>query len=137
MENLPALEFIKHPEPYDEISTNKIFDITSPEEYEKFLEEFSECVGADCWAVTLDGIVIYSLYKEDHFIEDIIRAPLYKYPRDFIDPIISRTKDTRLILYMFGTTPWFIFIDCDTQTKKMTTTHYVSQAYIEKFKHVQ
>jgi hypothetical protein len=130
--SLPKIE-------YTELDKSQIFYFgnNSDEEYAKFKEMFSDYVSADCHAITCDDEVIYNSYQEksirDIIIDDVVRREIIDDPHVFFCPIFRNKKDARVIVYMFGVTPWFMACYYTASIDIMTVEFYRSDAFALRF----
>lgn len=123
---LPPLVF----HPYDNAPA-RIYHTEVGHEYEQFLDEFEDHLGADCWALTVNEEIIINSYHEhrplrEKLMDKIIRDAILGEPHSLFVNINRSHVNTRIIVYMFQRDPWFLVIDYDPAAKTYTTNKYSS-----------
>jgi hypothetical protein len=128
--SLPKIE-------YTELQKSKTYYFGDPEEYNEFKALFTEYVSADCHAITCDDQVVYNCYQEkllrDIILDDILRREIIDDPHVLFCPILRNKKDARVIVYLFGDTPWFMACYYTASIDIMTVEYYKSEKYSERF----
>lgn len=107
------------------------------EEYGEFLKEFQMYIGGDCHAITLNDEIIYNTYENKsvrEILQDgLIRDKIIENPHSLFVNIIRKSENARVIVYMFGKTPWFLATYYNSVMKMITLEYYNSQIYLNTF----
>jgi hypothetical protein len=128
--SLPKIE-------YNEKHPSVLYYIDDKKQYADFKKEFIDYVSADCHAITLDDEILYNSYNDksvrERLQDDMIRDKIMENPHSLFVNIFRKRRDARVIIYMFGTYPWFIAIYYNSARNLLTVEYYKSQAFISRF----
>lgn len=108
--------------------------------YSEFCKEFTEIVGADCHAITIDDEIIYNSYKPTsvraRLLDGIVRSSIIEYPHTLFVNIFRKGQDARVVVYMFSVDcPWFVVVKYTANQETLTVEYYKSQKYVDRFVH--
>ena len=128
MENLPTCN-TEFPLPQDEL---KIYD---EDNYELLKQVFTDYIGADCWALTVNDEIIFNSYDlakplREQLIESGIRSMLYMNPHSNLLSTINRKGQVAVIeIYMFESAPFKLVFNYDPTNQTYSAKKFVSEAY--------
>ena len=119
--SLPKIEYIqKHP--------SVTFALNDRQQYNEFRDEISLYFSGDCWAITINDEILYNAYEEKsvkaQIQDEIVRGKIIE------NPLILLRKAGRVIIYLFGDTPWFVAIHYENDIA--TVEYYKSTSYMIK-----
>lgn len=114
-------------------------DCNNQEQIESFYTTVKDILGADCWALTIDGEILYNSYNNakpmlEKINDKMVRNTLINDIHGilFVD-FFRGKKDRTLILYMFGENHWFYHIRYFDSTKMFQINQYASAKYLENY----
>lgn len=101
----------------------------------EFYEEFTNYISGDCHAITVDDEIIYNSYEPKTIRETIqdgmIRQQLIANPHSLFINMFRNNKSGRVIVYMYGLTPWFVAVYYNHSHQLIYLEYYKSKAYEE------
>lgn len=115
----------------------QVFYADNPESYQMLVDLLKEYIRSDCWALTVNGEIIFSDYPNNNqTIKDringyIIRESIVADPHCSLLVHLHRAAThAKIMIYMFGDKSFVveIFYNCEQQTYQM---HYVEKANLE------
>ena len=130
MNTLPPVE-------YNEKHPSITYSVNDTSQYDEFLEEFTAYVSGDCHAITIDDEILYNSYDYNEksvreiIQEKAIRGTIINDPHSIFVQLFIEKRNSKVILYMFGNTPWFVCIYYNALLHTLTLEYYKSKKYEE------
>lgn len=117
-------------------------DSPPDDNYLRFTQQVEEYVGADCWAVEVDGKLVFNDYENksirEKIIDDTIRHEMINNIHKTVFVNFFRVnKDASMTIYMFGSDSYSINIKFEANFSETESRFVISfkksQDYVDKF----
>jgi hypothetical protein len=110
----------------------------SDDTYLYLINEISEHISADCFALKVNDEVIFNTNKEmslrDSVLEKNIRNSIADSPHSYImSNLLRKQIDFTIEIYMFHLSPWKLVINYDKNMSTFYMHKQVSQQYNDRF----
>ena len=120
---------------YTELYPSKTYATLDRVQYNEFLEEITLYLSGDCHAITVNDDIIINSYEQKSYrellIDKSIRDQCIANPHSLFVELFRKNEIARVILYLFGDTPWFVAVYF--RPGFLTVEYYKSAKYQERF----
>jgi hypothetical protein len=129
MQNLPKIDYTAMDIP------SKSYSLNDNLQYKELQENISEHIEGDCWAVTVNGEILYNSYEPKSYrnkiLDSLVRNEITEniHGSLFVE-LIRNNKDGKVVLYMFGIqATWFMVIYYSAVKELFTVEYYKTPRY--------
>ena len=110
-----------------------VFSSNDKTDYNDLCNLIISYVGADCWAVAVNDEILFNLYEQkpykDELIENYIREKLYTKPSTLLFNIMRKRQDAVIHIYMFSSSSYRVQIEWKEAEKVFEMKKFVSESY--------
>lgn len=127
---MPEEEVLK----YFPVDTPRVYNSENHDEYSNFLKIVKEFVGADCWALDIDGQVVFNNYNHELSYTDLLlsgmkRDTIIDNPHNLFVHIHRKGKDATIQIFMFQSNSYMLQIDYKAAEKTYSCSMFNAEDY--------